>query len=44
MTIRRITRNRPSPAMIVAGAALVAALAGTAIAGPLATNSALTHS
>jgi hypothetical protein len=37
----RIIRQRPSPSMIVAGAALVVALAGTAIAGPLATKSAL---
>ena len=37
----RFKRGRPSPSMIVAGTALVVALAGTAIAGPLATNSAL---
>ena len=37
----RIIRRRPSPSMIVAGAALVVALAGTAIAGPLATKSVL---
>jgi hypothetical protein len=37
----RITRRRPSPLMLVAGAALVAALAGTAIADPLAITSVL---
>lgn len=39
--MNRIIRRRPSPAMIVAGTALVVALAGTAIAGPLATTSRL---
>ena len=36
--------GRPSPAMVVAGLALVVALAGTAIAGPLAGKSALNKS
>ena len=36
-----IMKRRPSPSMLVAGAALVVALAGTGIAGPLATKSAL---
>jgi hypothetical protein len=36
-----IKGRRPSPSMLLAGAALVVALAGTAIAGPLATNSLL---
>jgi hypothetical protein len=39
--VRRIKGRRPSPAMIVAGAALVFALAGTAIAGPIAIKSVL---
>lgn len=37
----RIRASRPSPAIIVAVLALVAALAGTAVAGPDATTSAL---
>jgi hypothetical protein len=37
--MRRITRSRPSPAIIVAVVALVAALAGTAVAGPGADTS-----
>jgi len=40
----RITTSPPSPAIIVAALALVAALAGTAIAGPGETTSALTKS
>jgi hypothetical protein len=40
--MRRITRARPSPAIIVAVVALVAALAGTAIAGPGAESSKIT--
>jgi hypothetical protein len=40
----RIIRSRPSPAIIVAVIALVAALAGTAVAGPGASSSALTKS
>jgi hypothetical protein len=40
----RTIRRRPSPSMIVAGAALVVALAGTAIAGPLATKSVFSKS
>jgi len=39
--MRSITRVRPSPAIVVAVAALVAALAGTAIANSGATSSAL---
>jgi hypothetical protein len=39
-----IFKSRPSPAIIVAVAALVAALAGTAIAGPSASTSAVTKS
>jgi hypothetical protein len=42
--VRRITRSRPSPAIVVAVAALVAALAGTAVAGPGASDSAVTKS
>jgi hypothetical protein len=38
---RRIRDARPSPAIIVAALALVAALAGTAVAGPQATSSAI---
>ena len=38
----RIIRSRPSPAIIVAVVALIAALAGTAVAGPGASSSALT--
>ena len=37
----KLKLGRPSPSMAVAGAALVVALAGTAIAGPLAIKSAL---
>jgi hypothetical protein len=37
--MRRITRSRPSPAIVVAMMALVAALAGTAVAGPDAETS-----
>jgi hypothetical protein len=37
----RITRSRPSPAIIVAVVALIAALAGTAMAGPDASTSVL---
>lgn len=37
----RVLKRRPSPAMLVAIAALVAAVGGTAIAGPLASKSAL---
>ena len=40
----RIIRSRTSPALIVAVVALVAALAGTAIAGPGASSSAITKS
>ncbi len=36
----RIKRGRPSPAIVIAVLALVAALAGTAVAGPGATTSA----
>jgi hypothetical protein len=36
-----IKRMQPSPSMLVAGVAVIVSLAGTAIAGPLATNSAL---
>jgi hypothetical protein len=36
-----IIRRRPSPSMLVAGAALIVALAGSAMAGPLATKSGL---
>jgi hypothetical protein len=32
--VRRIARSRPSPAIVIAVLALVAALAGTAVAGP----------
>jgi hypothetical protein len=39
--MKRISRSRPSPAIIVAVVALVAALAGTAVAGPDASTSAL---
>jgi hypothetical protein len=39
--MRRGTKRRPSPAMIVAGAALVIALAGTAMAAPVAIKSIL---
>lgn len=42
--MKRIKGARPSPAMIVAGIALVAALAGTAFAGPLAQKSVLSKS
>jgi hypothetical protein len=42
--MRRITRSRPSPAIIVAVVALVAALAGTAVAGPGASTSAVDKS
>ncbi len=38
---RRIRERRPSPAVIVAVLALVAALAGTAVAGPHASTSAI---
>ena len=37
----RIKRARPSPAILIAALALVAAVAGTAIAGPVATTSKL---
>ena len=37
----RIMRNRPSPAIIVAVVALIAALGGTAVAGPGAESSAI---
>jgi hypothetical protein len=40
--MERITRSRPSPALIVGVVALIAALAGTAVAGPEATTSAVT--
>jgi hypothetical protein len=40
--MRRIMRSRPSPAIIVAVVALVAALAGTAVAGPGAESSKIT--
>jgi hypothetical protein len=40
--MRRIMRSRPSPAIIVAVVALVAALAGTAVAGPGANSSVIT--
>lgn len=40
--MKRIAGSRPSPAIIVAVVALVAALAGTAIAGPSAESSAIT--
>jgi hypothetical protein len=39
--MRGINRSRPSPAIIVAVVALIAALAGTAVAGPGASTSAL---
>ena len=42
--MRRITRSRPSPAIIVAVVALIAALAGTALAGPSASTSVVTKS
>jgi hypothetical protein len=42
--MRRIPRSRPSPAIIVAVVALVAALAGTAVAGPGASTSAVDKS
>jgi hypothetical protein len=42
--MRRIIESRPSPAIIIAVVALVAAVAGTAIAGPSATTSAVTKS
>jgi hypothetical protein len=42
--MNRIIRSRPSPAIIVAVVALVAALAGTAVAGPGASSSAITKS
>jgi hypothetical protein len=42
--MRRIEGSRPSPAIVVAVLALVAALAGTAVAGPDATTSKLTKS
>jgi hypothetical protein len=38
---RRIRASRPSPAIVIAVVALVAALAGTALAGPDATTSAI---
>jgi hypothetical protein len=38
--MRSLTRSRPSPAIVVAILALVAGLAGTAVAGPDATTSA----
>jgi hypothetical protein len=41
---RRIVTARPSPALIVAVVALVAAVAGTAIAGPGASTSAISKS
>ena len=37
----KLKLGRPSPSMVVAGLALVAALAGTALAGPLASKSGL---
>jgi hypothetical protein len=40
----RLIRSRTSPALIVAVVALIAALAGTAIAGPGASSSAITKS
>ena len=36
--------SRPSPAIVVAALALIAALAGTAVAGPGASSSAITKS
>jgi hypothetical protein len=42
--MRAITRRRPSPALVVAVVALVAALAGTAVAGPGAETSKLNRS
>lgn len=39
--MKRIKGSRPSPALVVAGAALVIALAGTAVADPLAVTSVL---
>jgi hypothetical protein len=44
MMARRIVSSRPSPALIVAVVALVAAVAGTAIAGPGASTSAISKS
>lgn len=41
---KRIVSARPSPALVVAVLALVAAVAGTAIAGPGASTSAITKS
>jgi len=40
--MRRVFKSRPSPAIVVAVVALVAALAGTAVAGPDASTSAVT--
>jgi len=40
----KIRTSRPSPAIVIAALALVAALAGTALAGPDATTSELTKS
>ena len=40
--MKRFTHSRPSPALAVAALALVAALAGTAVAGPGASTSAIT--
>lgn len=40
--MKRITRSRPPAAIVVATMALIAALAGTALAGPDATSSAIT--
>jgi hypothetical protein len=40
----RLRKGRPSPALVVAILALVAALAGTAVAGPGASSSAITKS
>lgn len=42
--MRGIMRKRPSPAIVIAVVALVAALAGTAVAGPGATTSKITRS
>ena len=42
--MRRIKNSRPSPTIVIAVLALVAALAGTAVAGPDASTSALTKS
>ena len=39
---RRVRESRPSPALVIAVLALVAAIAGTAVAGPGATTSKLT--